>query len=136
MPSIFTQNAARTKSAQKLESGDDVEAGTEILRLAKKVGKGWFALLLAETLEVDTVIPRYILKAIAFSSTHNISKSILRKMILFRMEDNLFAPELSKAVKKDADVDTLPAKDLVQKFVEIAPHDPVTELVKLTAKYE
>jgi predicted ATP-dependent endonuclease of OLD family len=46
----------------------DIEVyGTEILRLANKFGKGWFALLLCEYLDHTCKIPRYILEALSFA---------------------------------------------------------------------
>ncbi|MGR5962017.1 hypothetical protein ACT7DN_11300 [Bacillus paranthracis] len=59
------------KTQKKLLDSDDPSVvGKEALRLAKKEGKGWFALLLTETLFVRTKIPNYILEAIAFTSEH------------------------------------------------------------------
>lgn len=44
--------------------------GKEILRLAEKYGKGWFAIKLSEYITHLTSIPTYILKALAFVSEH------------------------------------------------------------------
>jgi putative ATP-dependent endonuclease of the OLD family len=43
LPQIYASGAVLEKSKTLLESQDKVVAGREILRLAEKVGKGWFA---------------------------------------------------------------------------------------------
>lgn len=45
-------------------------AGKEILRLAEKYGKGWFAIKLSEYITHLTSVPTYILEALAFVSEH------------------------------------------------------------------
>lgn len=51
----------------KINESDIETYGKEILRLANKFGKGWFALLLSEHLTHKCKIPEYILKALAFA---------------------------------------------------------------------
>lgn len=45
-------------------------SGKEILRLAEKYGKGWFAIMLSDYITLLTAIPPYILQALAFVSEH------------------------------------------------------------------
>ena len=50
------------KRIQKLLEDEDVAiAGKEILRLAEKFGKGWFAIMVSENINNITGIPEYIL---------------------------------------------------------------------------
>lgn len=68
----------------KINEADIEVYGKEILRLANKFGKGWFALLLSEYLNHKCKIPDYILKALAFSvSSLNLStvKAICSKRL-------------------------------------------------------
>jgi len=67
---IYSRVADQTKAKDKLENASIEIAGVEILRIADKQGKGWLALLVAEQIVYNTYIPKYILKAIAFSSSH------------------------------------------------------------------
>jgi putative ATP-dependent endonuclease of OLD family len=81
---VFKDKETIKSSKEKLESGDFEKAGTEILRVAKYFGKGWFALLLSNEILYNTYIPEYILKSIAFSTKHmNIGS--LHKAVLFRL---------------------------------------------------
>ncbi len=65
-----TSLTAMESSKEKLESNDIEIQGTEVLRLAKKAGKGWFAIAVAEQVNEYVNIPEYILKAIAWASPH------------------------------------------------------------------
>jgi len=82
---IFKNQSSIVRSTQKLESIEIAIYGKEILRIAKKFGKGWFALLLAEKLTNTTHFPAYILKAIAFACHLSVTDAALRQMALFRM---------------------------------------------------
>lgn len=69
----------------KINDGDIEVYGKEILRLANKFGKGWFALLLSEHLTHKCKIPDYILNALAFSISSmslNAIKSICSKRFM------------------------------------------------------
>lgn len=70
LPSIYEIQSYIVDSTAKLELGTTEESGREVLRLANKEGKGWFALLLSENINYSTIIPEYILKAIAFTCEH------------------------------------------------------------------
>lgn len=72
---IYKNQSDKERSASKL-NGEAAEKMNEILRLAKKEGKGWFALLLAEEINEYTNIPNYILEAIAFVSKHITSEHL------------------------------------------------------------
>ncbi|MCB5279540.1 MAG: AAA family ATPase [Candidatus Cloacimonetes bacterium] len=73
------------KSTEKLQNEDISISGLEALRLANKEGKGWFALLLAETVNYNTNIPDYIMKAMAFSAPH-LSTATIIKSIRYRID--------------------------------------------------
>ncbi len=45
-------------------------SGHRILKMANKVGKGWFAILLSEKIDFHTVVPSYILDAVVFAHPH------------------------------------------------------------------
>lgn len=86
LDTIYTKQATIDMSKAKLENASVEVAGVEVLRLATKYGKGWLALLLAEELVYNTYIPNYILKAIAFASSHiNIPTKV--KAILYRLDE-------------------------------------------------
>jgi putative ATP-dependent endonuclease of the OLD family len=84
LPKIYNRQFDIDNSIVKLCSKDKVSVGKEALRLANKEGKGWFALLVSETLSFETYIPQYILNAIAFTSAH-ITEEHLSAMAKYRI---------------------------------------------------
>ncbi|WP_052360703.1 AAA family ATPase [Oceanobacillus manasiensis] len=83
---IYKKEDSIEESKNKLTSDDDSVKGLEILRLADNVvGKGWFALLVAEHLSIKTYIPNYILNAISFASSHMGIKHLI-KMGTYRVK--------------------------------------------------
>lgn len=84
---IYQRQADRQAARQALEAADPIVSGLEILRLAKKVGKGWLSLLVAERVDASASIPEYILRAVAFAG-ESISPDVIKRMGLFRIEHN------------------------------------------------
>lgn len=87
LPLIYERPNYIKDSKGRLGAEDEVIKGKEALRLAEKVGKGWFALLLSEKLTSRTYIPQYILEAIAFTSEH-ITNEHLVAMAKYRIINN------------------------------------------------
>lgn len=92
LPKIYARNYDIVESTKKLTSKDETIIGKETLRLAVKTGKGWFALLLSEEISSATLIPEYILKAIAFTSQH-ITEQHLKAMAKYRIVNNNYGEE-------------------------------------------
>ncbi len=76
----FKTDAKKEEIATALKDKDVAVSGTEILRLANKFKKGWFALMVTEHINQLTYIPDYIIQAIAFASPHINSKTLLSMM--------------------------------------------------------
>ena len=86
LPQIYKPQPSSEQSEALLDSEDKEIAGREILRLAEKVGKGWFALLVSEQLTVQSFIPTYILSAIAFACHLSINAGALKRMAEYRVQ--------------------------------------------------
>ncbi|WP_312475228.1 AAA family ATPase [Neobacillus sp.] len=97
---IYKQKKAIEGSKNLLKSNNPIDVGLETLRLADSVvGKGWFALLLAEEITYKSYIPKYILDAIAFSTGH-IGYKHFEKMIKYRIENEVGEEEYEKFKEK------------------------------------
>lgn len=128
---IYKKLGSIKKVTDKLKD-DSVEiAGVEVLRIAKKYGKGWLALLVSEQLVYNTYIPSYILKAIAFASGHmNISSKA--KAIEYRLKnilgnDDDSSYKLAKKIK----VRGKSEEEVVNEFCKILKDDQLTEFLSL-----
>lgn len=123
---IYKTKDAIDRSTKRLNDTRIEIAGAHALRLAKKVGKGWFALLIADELFYNTYIPSYILKAIAFSSPHiNLPSKV--KSILYRLKEmrkNEYDDSYEEAVKFETKNKT--ELELLDSFVKAFPQDQLT----------
>ena len=128
---IYSRDADISKAKEKLENKSVEIAGVEVLRIAEKQKKGWFALLVAEQLVYNTYIPEYILEAIAFASTHiNISskvKAISYCIKEIKENDKDSMCEQAKSFKMNG----VTEEDIVDKFVKTFPNNQLTKFFKL-----
>lgn len=80
----FKSDSKKEEIANNLTDENIAVSGIEILRLANKYKKGWFALMISENINHLTYIPDYIIQAIAFASPH-INKETFFTMIQYRL---------------------------------------------------
>lgn len=59
------------------------ERSLGMLKLANRVGKGWFAIELSENLDSSVKIPKYIIEAVAFACQEVVDISIYKKILLY-----------------------------------------------------
>ena len=84
----YTKPKTKEAISEKLNNSDVSIAGKEILRLANKFGKGWFAIMLSKHIDHLTNVPEYVINAIAHTSLH-ISDKMLLEMANFRLQSLL-----------------------------------------------
>ncbi len=123
LPQLFKQQVFIDRSEERLNSTDVAIYGKEVLRLANKQGKGWFALLLGEKLTNLTYFPEYVLRAIAFSCHLSVTDSALRQIALFRMIKD---EELATELRNTEDYEEFSAEDFLQQYSDEEPDDSLT----------
>lgn len=131
LPSIYKQEKYIVNSTELLESKSLEIAGVEVLRLAEKHGKGWLALLLAEQLIYNTYIPKYILSAIAFASSHLNSaskiKSIGHRLQAIRNNDT----DINYEAANEFNEKEYQVEELIMSFKTSFPNDQLTKFLNL-----
>jgi putative ATP-dependent endonuclease of OLD family len=134
LDSVYSQSASVKKSKVLLESTELDVFGNEILRLANKEGKGWFAILLAEKLSSATYIPKYIINALAFSCNNQLTESILYKMCLYRLKNPM--PVFNDKDKPTQFFDDNIANETVcvDQFLRSCPDDDLSYLINLLSR--
>ena len=128
---IYKNPAYIKKVKDKLKDNSVEIAGVEVLRIAKKYGKGWLALLVSEQLLYNTNIPSYILNAIAFASCHmNISSKV--KAIKYRLK-NITGNDKDSSYKhaKKIKVRGKSEEEVVKEFCENLKDDQLTKFLSL-----
>jgi len=132
LPLIYQRERNITKSKGLLEQDDISVYGKEVLRLANKEGKGWFALLLADNLSAFTYFPPYILKAVAFASHRSVSVQTLHQIALYRLKEN---DELAPNLKQNEDYASMAPEALLEAFFEEETDDDLTAFKNYIGDY-
>ncbi|MEW4220730.1 AAA family ATPase [Rossellomorea marisflavi] len=99
---VYTQPKKIAELTGLLNSEVDSQVGLTTLDIANKAGKGWFALILGDVINYKTYIPRYILEAIAFATSH-IGLKHFEKIAKYRVEkkckEEVYVDFCSKSTK-------------------------------------
>jgi len=118
---------------EKLKSKKVATAGKEILRLAEKFGKGWFAIMVSEKVTHLTGVPDYIIEALAFALKQS-TWHFLTPMIRYRLKEltkSTLLDDKTDYAKISTEFNAIPdqAKALTF-FMAQLPNDPITSLIK------
>ena len=125
LDAIYAAEPPKERSTAKLESNDRRVAGAEILRLAEKCGKGWFAVLMSESLTSWTYIPDYILRAIAFACHPSVNQGALRRIAEHRIKEQGSAG-VGKTLPSLKERAALNTQDFVALYRRTAPNDDLS----------
>lgn len=136
LDNVYTREADKTNSRLKLASVDSRTKGVEILRLAEKEGKGWFALLIAEGLSPKTLIPTYILEAIAFASSHITTKHFIKmaKHIIENRSDKSFFEAILEKGKVEALEDDAVLAEILSALNKLDSENQLFRFYKMVSK--
>ncbi len=116
----YKQKADIERIQKLLENKDVAIAGKEVLRLAAKFGKGWFAIMVSGNIDNITVIPKYILEAIAFACP-NISNNTFRSIARYR---------LSSLINRSFEEDEIDYNQLLNKLNDFETNSKALEFYK------
>nr|WP_312987067.1 AAA family ATPase [Comamonas koreensis] len=81
---VYKAPATITQAMTDLRSGLIHQSGYRTLMMAEQEGKGWFAILLAQTLDHQAVVPGYIREAILFAHGP-FSRPLIMRILRHRM---------------------------------------------------
>lgn len=109
--------------------GTEAERYDSVLTVAKGIGKGWYATLLASVVREDVVIPEYILCAIVYASQSVISNDILWKVARYRFEKKKAECDFWEK-SQDVDLNITEKNELIQAFCEMYPQDSVARFIQ------
>lgn len=135
LDSVYKNAQAKADSTALLQSEDRRASGRESLRLANKVGKGWFALALADRLDVQTFFPDYILRAIAFACYPHVNDATLKRIGMYRLKEQGADGPLAQAFAEVTDLQNLGPADFVTAFRTGAPTDELSLFAQYIEEY-
>jgi predicted ATP-dependent endonuclease of OLD family len=120
----------------ELIESDDIEVfGKEVLRLADKFGKGWFAVMISKYIFHLTEIPNHIIKALAFALP-SLTNSTIIAMMFYRLknlsldanvDDSTDYEDLLKNFEEEIKSNSEAA---IQYYCKNMPKDTITMLIK------
>lgn len=84
---VYVDKPTIKLTKEELEDKDVAIFGKRVLTMANQEGKGWFAIMLGKHISYKTIIPDYIIEAIAFAK-ESYSKNIIADVIEYRMNKN------------------------------------------------
>ncbi|ATC32187.1 DUF2813 domain-containing protein [Caulobacter vibrioides] len=92
---VYKSPATIALAKSELEDKDIAVSGTRMLSMANRMGKGWFAILLAKVIDHHTIIPSYILDAVFAAHlmpSTEVWANILAYRIRLQEKDGLMGP--------------------------------------------
>lgn len=84
---IYVDKATIKLTKEELDDEDVAVFGKRVLTMANQEGKGWFAIMLGKHISYKTIVPDYIVEAIAFAK-ESYSKNIIADIIEYRVNKN------------------------------------------------
>ncbi|MBC1606870.1 AAA family ATPase [Listeria welshimeri] len=112
----FSQEDTINDYNDKLLGEDIDQRNLSVLRLANKLGKGWFAIEISNIIDESVSIPNYILNALAFASQESMSIAIYLKLIKYELlclDKGEQVKDIEVAQNSGNDI-----KDIVKKYIE------------------
>jgi len=132
---VYEKPTTKANAKNDLRSDDISRYGTRVLTMAKNQGKGWFAVLLGDAIDSDTIIPDYICEALAFAHG-TLSRVTCVKIVDFRLKHNQLigveakgsVDELRRNLEKFSN-DKIDIDVLLAKLSEVYPNDPAINML-------
>lgn len=118
------------KHKKNLKEGADAECAKTVLTLARDMGKGWYATVLSNYIDVAVSIPKYILEAVAYASREVISIDIVFKMIEYSICGYDEKEETDLEKKIDIAITQEEKKDCIKQFRKEYKEDVVTKFLE------
>lgn len=84
---VYVDKPTIKLTKEELENKDVAVCGKRVLTMANQEGKGWFAIMLGKHISFKTIVPDYIVEAIAFAK-ESYSKNIIADVIAYRINNN------------------------------------------------
>ena len=134
MDIIYNRPQDKERVKESLRSNNISVAGKMILKLAKKVGKGWFSLLLSEMLHKSSPIPKYIIQAISFVA-NSLSDPAIMRMGLFRVSEQVLGNDIYSQFPNRDELEGMPPLEFIDMFMKKAPNDDFSIFMKYLSNY-
>lgn len=131
--SVYTDKPTRRAAKAELKDADIGVAGKRILTMANYLGKGWFAILLADNISRVTNIPEYILEAVLGACEDLPRKTklkILKHRIVTLTTEDYYEEFYDQALQvqnliAEHEDGPLPFSELIAELSDLLNEDPI-----------
>lgn len=131
----YTQQAAINRHKTIIKSGSDAKRYDSILSVVNHIKKGWYATILSSKITFNTIIPQYILDAVAFASSDIISINILWKMVGYSLTKHQADQDYSTVKEKyDSILSAEERDDFIKKYVNEHPEEMISVFINKVVK--
>ncbi|MEQ9263117.1 MAG: AAA family ATPase [Owenweeksia sp.] len=126
---VYTDQVTINKAESEIADDDVGIYGRRVLTMAKKEGKGWFAIMLGKHISYKTGIPEYILDAVLFAK-EIYSSNMVSDIIEYRLnrydvtKEGLDFTSCRTCLEKFRDGEAT-VKDLILDLDLVLPNDPM-----------
>jgi putative ATP-dependent endonuclease of OLD family len=134
---VYTDEKTIAKAQTQLQSGEISKVGPRILTMAKKQGKGWFAILLGGKIDGNTPVPRYIIEALHFAH-QSFDFETMRNILNYRLsvinENDEYTDEARTAYREilqqfhSGDIDL---QEIKMQTKELFPEDRLNDFLEV-----
>lgn len=100
------------------------------MTVVEHIQKGWYATLLAETIDETAVIPKYILNAISFAAKDILSDKLMWKMIQHAFKCCAQEPKYKNLkVAFDTATSSIDKNETIKKFCDEIPESMISKFI-------
>lgn len=132
----YSNNTTIEEHKKNLDNSESLRYDS-VLTVAKVIGKGWYATLLAEGINSKAVIPSYILEAIAFASKEVLSTSIKLKMVYYSLKEYEESEERNELIKIFDCINTEEDKEkFIARFRDEYPFNGTSIFLDMVDEYD
>lgn len=116
--------------------GTEAERYDSVLTVANGCGKGWYATILASLIDINVIIPQYMLKAIAFASQGVITDKLIGKIALHILNEysDDEALQLKERIRRTATKDEM--QSIIDELSQQYPDNQLTTFISYCKEYE
>lgn len=131
---VYKSDKTKALAETELNSDEVENFGRRVLTMANQQGKGWFAIMLGEKVTFRTVIPPYILDAIAFAVaefTDQIWEHIINYRLTLLTEGGVYKQEAFKEFNSAFDsykLGLIEMKELRDQYESAFPDEDLNQL--------
>lgn len=110
--------------------GSEAEHYDSVMTVVEHIQKGWYATLLAETIDETAVIPEYILNAISFAAEDILSDKLMWKMVQHTFKCYEQAPKYKNLkMAFDTATSSIDKNKTIKKFCDEIPESMVSKFI-------